>query len=38
MHWAQEAEEEETFRVDCAEEEAWTLAFLRAEPVAVLLH
>lgn len=35
---SREADEEETFRVDCAEEEAWTLAFLRAEPVAVLLH
>lgn len=33
-----EMNEEETFRVDCAEEEAWTLGFLMAEPVAVLLH
>ena len=31
-------DEEETFRVDCAEEEAWTLGFLLAEPVSVLLH
>jgi hypothetical protein len=29
--------DEETFRVDCADEEVWTLAFLGAEPVALLL-
>lgn len=29
--------DEETFRVDCAEEEVWTLAFFGAEPLAALL-
>ena len=28
----------QTLKVDCAEEGPWTLAFLKAAPVAVLLH